>query len=117
MIALATFHYTKCGLATQLALLKLRADESQTSATIAELAKQFDESRAAVKAAYEKAKAQVAGKKEAMSMLKDYYAHWQSAIDGLLPSSDEPAILYESRKQRASDELNRLGDRLALEVE
>ena len=50
-------------------------------------------------------------------MLRDYYALWLSAINGLWPDIDESTFVYESTKQKASADLDRLESRIRVELD
>jgi hypothetical protein len=117
MIDIGTIKYVECDLATQVALLKLESNPSNSDAIFAEYGGHIQEGKANLKAAYREAKVGLVGKKTADSMLKDYYAQWLSAIDELLPNSGELKIVYETRKQQASVKLTNLANRLRLELD
>ena len=51
----------------------------------------------------------------ASNMTKDYYAHWRSAMRGLIPGTDELRSAYNARVTKLENELTQRGERLILE--
>lgn len=60
--------------------------------------------------------AQFENNKAAQSILKDYYAFWVSAMDGINPSFGEREMAYSNRQAEAERKLNELRSRFEIEV-
>jgi hypothetical protein len=68
------------------------------------------------KAAFAKARALVAGKPTALSLLMDYYAAWTALFDGFAPDEGELKTTYDRRQADAKRRLDELWMRFALEA-
>ena len=76
----------------------------------------LDNIKAEIKSKYQASKEIVPSNTEAENILKNFYAFWLTAMDGLIPLMDERKIAYENRINENESELARLGKRLEIEL-
>lgn len=74
------------------------------------------EGKAAVKPLFPKAIAPFASKPEASKLLKEYYAQWLTAMDGIKPNIDEREVNYEARQKDGERKLNEAWHRFEIEA-
>jgi hypothetical protein len=117
MLALAKITHLERGLAMQVALSRVEDEPDNANSIFSEYDKGLTEAQKTVEDAYRAAKRQVAKNPTATSLLKDYFAQWNAAVKGLWPDPGESRLVYQLRKQKAAEELDRLAERLKLELE
>ena len=64
---------------------------------------------------YKKANAATSKNKAKNALLKDYYATWRTAMNGIQPQMGEIVLSYNRRQGDTSRALNEKGERLKLE--
>jgi hypothetical protein len=100
------FQLIKCKLEATSAILKVELGEiNDAYSPIATCQK---EGRAEIKKKFIKANAKLAHNTSASKILKDYYAAWLSAFNGITPEAGELKVVYEKRQS----DLNRKADEL-----
>lgn len=72
--------------------------------------------KAEVKKLFPKANAAVANKPTASNLLKDYYAAWLSALDGITPDANERKVDYDNRQGEASRKADAIWNRFEIEA-
>lgn len=101
--------YTLCGLVTELAISRGgNADFDRSRQYVAD-------AKANVAPQFERARRSAAANKEVDAMLKDAYAFWLTAIDGLTPKYQEPGLVYRGRVGQQKETLEHKLNRLKLE--
>lgn len=73
-------------------------------------------SKISIRPEFKAALSQQAKNKSAQSLLKDYYAAWLSAMDGIKPSSGEREIMYSNRQAETERRLAELWNRFEIEA-
>ncbi|MCX7144153.1 MAG: hypothetical protein NT123_24575 [Proteobacteria bacterium] len=99
-----------CQLEAKTAFSKARRGELQ------EPYSEIDDCLDDVKKIFSRAHAHVAKKPEASKYLKEYYAVWLTALNGILPSENERAIDYERRQGDASRKADEAWNRFEIET-
>jgi len=103
-----------CQLEAKTAFSKARRGELQE--TYSEIDSCLKKQRDDVKKIFSRAHDHVAKKPEASKYLKEYYAVWLTALNGILPSENERAIDYERRQGDASRKAEEAWNRFEIET-
>lgn len=108
------FGLLSCQIVAKTAFLKVKHGElNEPNSAIGNcLKKERDD----VKKLFSRAHDQVAKKPEASRYLKEYYAVWLTALNGILPSENERAIDYERRQGDASRKADEAWNRFEIET-
>jgi hypothetical protein len=85
------------------------------SQAVAEIGKCIREGKATVKAKWPAALALVSKKPTAAKLMKDYYASWISAMDGVMPGLSEPAGRYSQRQESMQAKYEEIWNRFEIE--
>jgi hypothetical protein len=102
-------NFINCHLQFQTALLK--------GIPVGHTVKCIDEYKGDMVPVYDKARRSLAKSSGALSMLKDVYASWVSAMDDLSPRLTETARSYANRVKILERQLRQMSHRLELEVQ
>lgn len=103
-----------CGLKVKLALLRTEASTPQK--TEDDPAKCIKDGKAEVKKTFPAALKSVAKNPTAAKLIKDYYASWLTAFDGLLPRAGDLKIDYERRQAANEAKYDEIWNRLEVEA-
>lgn len=108
------FQLMKCQLEAKIAFLKVEGGELQEAySSIGSCQK---DGRSEAKKTFQKANAKVAKNPSASKALKDYYAAWLSALNGITPEPSELKIVYDKRQGDASRRADELWGRFEIEA-
>jgi hypothetical protein len=77
----------------------------------------IDSSKALAKTSFAPALKTVSKNKAAVALLKDYYAAWLTAMDGIVPGAGERNIDYTQRQQAAEGNYKAIWSRFAVEID
>lgn len=83
---------------------------------IFEMAKCVKYGKAEVRKTFPAALAAAAKKPDAAKLLKDYYAAWITAIDGIMPNGRELKIAYEQRQIASESKCGEIWNRFEIEA-
>ena len=108
------FQLLQCQLKAKTALLKVEMGELEEA--YSEIGACLKEGRTDVKKLFPKANAQVAKKPAASKLLKEYYAVWLTAFDGISPDVSELKIAYDRRQGDASRKAREAWHRFEIEA-
>lgn len=108
------FQLLQCQIKAKTAFLKVELGESREA--YSEIGTCLKEGRAEVKKLFPKAIAQVAKKPAASKLLKEYYAVWLTAFDGISPDASELKIAYDRRQGDASRKADEAWHRFEIEA-
>ena len=112
--ALARLAFVECSLSIKIDLLS--PDDGKQSSLFPKYTDCRDKNLPQLKTKFQAATSNVSGKAEALSLLKDFYAHWLASIDGLVPQSGEIRMAYNSRTNGNEAELARQAKRIEIEL-
>jgi hypothetical protein len=103
-----------CRIQLKTALLKLELGDQSG---LDESAKCMRDRRAESKKSFSSALASLSKKPAAAKLLKEYYAVWLGAFNGMMPSSDERKISYEQRQTAAEAKADEAWNRFEIEAD
>jgi hypothetical protein len=104
----ASLTYLMCGAAAELAIVGAQDGRGIFERCVSN-------AKTHIAPAYDRARRDTAANKEATAILKDGYAYWLTAMDGLLPQGDETKLTYGQRRAQQRETLDHKLNRLKLE--
>lgn len=108
------FHLLQCQIRAKTEFLKVESGASTEA--YSEIGACLKKGRAEVKKLFPKANALVAKRPAASKLLKEYYAVWLSAFDGISPDINELKTTYDKRQGDASRKADEAWYRFEIEA-
>lgn len=111
-----TYSLLNCSIQTTLAFAKVDAGTFTVEEAQSSIRKCIDDGKSEAKKLFPKANAQVAKKPAASKLLKEYYAVWITALDGVSPNLTERKIDYNRRQSESSRRVKEAWNRFEIEA-
>lgn len=108
------FQILKCQLSTKSALLQVEMGQLENALPV--ISACLKEGRADVKKVYGPALAKVSKQPAAAKLLKDYYAAWLTAFDGVSPQPSDTKRSYQQRQEAAETRYDEIWNRFEIEA-